>query len=107
MRAVCRPARASFIELPHLVAIPGIACPFTCLLYTSCLAIAVCAVLLCGLAACNGGGDGKKQGKKKVTFWSEVNDSNQTLLTDAIKAFNDAHEDIQVTCLLYTSQQMF
>ena len=62
-----------------------------------CLAIAVCAVLLCGLAACNGGGDGKKQGKKKVTFWSEVNDSNQTLLTDAIKAFNDAHEDIQVT----------
>lgn len=64
------------------------------------LTVLLSVLMLLSMAACNGSGDGsdsKKQGRKKVTFWSEVNDSNQLLLAEAVKKFNDAHSDIVVT----------
>lgn len=47
------------------------------------------------LVAC-GDGNGKK-GKRKVTFWATVDDTNQELLNRAIKTFNEKHSDIAVT----------
>lgn len=59
--------------------------------------ITVFLLVLSMIVAMAGCGNGGKKGKRKVTFWATVDDTNQKLLNDAIEAFNEKHDDIVVT----------
>lgn len=56
------------------------------------------------LVLCTAGcGSARKKGKTKISFWAGISDANQSQYTEAIKKFNDAHSNIEVTLIPQSS----
>lgn len=65
------------------------------------LSVMLAIIMMFSLVACGNGG--KKKGKAKISFWAEVDNSNQETLLQIVEDFNNSHPEIYVTLVPQTA----